>query len=84
MADLDPDADYWEAKWRAAHDGGNCRQTARWILALHAVRRVELDRFELQFVQTCAAWVGALSRRQRPIFKRILARVIDGTGQRPP
>jgi hypothetical protein len=87
MADLDPnpsDADYWEAEWRAAHDAGNCRQTARWILGLHAAGRVRLDRFELQFVRTCAGWVGALSRRQQPIFRRILARVIRHTGQRPP
>jgi hypothetical protein len=83
MADLD-DADHWEAKWRAAHDAGNCRHPARWMLGLHAARRVQLDRFELQFVTACAVWVGSLSRRQRPIFKQILARVIRQTGLRPP
>lgn len=83
MADHDNEAN-WEAKWRAIDAASNPRQTAAWILGLHAARRVQLDAFERSFVQICAGWYGPLSRRQKPIFERLLARVIRQTGQRPP
>jgi hypothetical protein len=62
----------------------NTRMAARWALDLHGSGRVWLSAFELAFLKTCTEWAGHLTPRQRPIFQRIMDRIVERTGELPP
>jgi hypothetical protein len=63
---------------------GNHRGAAKWALTLHAQGAVWLSGFELSFLARCTTWDGRLTLRMQPVFDKILTRVIERTGLRPP
>ena len=71
------------------HDVGapilNTRGAGEWALQLHRGRLIWLTpNFELPFLRRCSTWVGRLTPRMQPIFRRILDRVCTSTGLQPP
>jgi hypothetical protein len=61
------------------------RRAASWALDLHRRGLVWLSGdFELPFLQRCTTWTGRLTPRMRPIFQRLINRIVAQTGQTPP
>jgi hypothetical protein len=60
------------------------RTAAAWALALHDRGDVWLSEFETDFLSTCSTWAGRLTPRQRPVFQRIMDRIVARTGMQPP
>ncbi len=62
----------------------NPQRQARWCLDQHAGRRLYLNVFEEDFLNTVADWEGSLTLRQEPVFRRIVEAVTRRNGGRPP
>ena len=60
------------------------RRAAEWALALHRRGTVWLSDFEVPFLQRCTRWTGRLTPKMRPIYQRIMDRIVERTGLSPP
>jgi hypothetical protein len=73
------------SQWSDAAPASSGHQgAARWALDLERQGRVSLSPFEREFMGTMTSWHGRLTIKQLPIFGRILTRVCQETGLRPP
>jgi hypothetical protein len=57
---------------------------ALWALDLHAGGAIWLNDFDEAFLRTLSRWRGRLTPKQQPIFREIIARIIDRYGVEPP
>jgi hypothetical protein len=64
--------------------GAEPRAKARWCLDLHATGALNLNAWEEGFLHSIVQWKGRLSRRQAPVFERLLRRVAERVGSPPP
>lgn len=61
------------------------RTAAEWALDLHHRGVVWLaPDFEVAFLRRCTTWTGRLTPKMRPIFQRIMDRIVERTGLTPP
>lgn len=61
------------------------RRVAEWALDLHRRRVIWLSPgFEVPFLTRCSTWVGRLTPKMQPIFRRIIDQVVADSGQAPP
>jgi hypothetical protein len=63
---------------------GSAPDQAAWALQLHADGVLGLNQFEESFLLTISEWEGELRPRQRPVFEKLISKIVRCTGQRPP
>jgi hypothetical protein len=66
------------------YPGAAAQEKARWCLELHASGTFYLNRWELTFLNSVTEWKGRLTKRQEPVFERLLRRVAERVGHSPP
>jgi hypothetical protein len=73
------------ALWQNAGSapGGSANRVAQWLLDLHARGLFHLMPKEIDFLDTCCRWRGALTANQQPWFDDLLDRA-RGRGFQPP
>jgi hypothetical protein len=66
------------------YPGVAAQEKARWCLELHASGALSLKPWEQDFLNSIAEWKGRLTKRQEPVFERLLHRVAERVGRSPP
>jgi hypothetical protein len=65
------------------YPGAAAQQKAQWCLDLHATGELWLNTWEHNFLASITEWKGQLSKRQEPVFERLLQRVAERVGRSP-
>jgi hypothetical protein len=66
------------------YPGAAAQEKARWCLELCASGALYLNQWELTFLNSITEWKGRLTKRQEPVFERLLRRVAERVGRSPP